>query len=406
MPQRRLPRIALMWEQFAPYHIDRIEAAAARLADQAEVIGVEVATASQTYAWPPSGAVRGATKCTLFPGQTYEAVGAWRRFRKQLHATWGCRLVLVGISYNRPDVLLLAWLLRLTGHQVVMMSDSKYDDRQRSVWIELGKSLLLRCFSAAVVAGHRQAAYFRFLGFDNRPILQGYDTVSAARIRAEAAAPASTPIRFEDRAFLFVGRFVPKKNLLRLIEAYAAYAATTGAAARRLRLVGSGELEAAIRFRCAELGIADRVDFTGFLDSAEIAAEMRDAAALLLVSTEEQWGLVVNEAISLGTPVIISSTVGAHDLLVRNLLNGVVVEADSTQSIAAAMVHIGSDQARWQQLSDGSSTLTWFSDTERFADAVQQLLAPDQEPAKSNIARYRTDLPVPEMAVQPITAQQ
>lgn len=373
MLHSRRPRIAMLWEQFAPYHIDRIEAAAARLTNQAEIIGIEVATASETYDWPPSGPIRGAEKQTLFPDMKYEAAGAWRRFWAQLRAVWGCRMVMIGIGYNRPDVLLLGWVLRLTGHRVVMMSDSKYDDRQRGVWTELGKSLLLRCFHGALVAGHRQEDYFRFLGFGSRPILQGYDTVSSARIRAEASTPGTDPIRFEDRSFLFVGRFVPKKNLFRLLDAYADYAKAAGPLARRLRMVGSGELESQLRQRCAELGITDRIDFTGFLNSAEIAAEMRDALALLLISTEEQWGLVVNEAVSLGTPVIISSTVGAHDLLVRNLLNGVVVEADSTHSITAAMLHIAADEARWQQFSQASCERAQFGDSERFADAVVEL---------------------------------
>lgn len=374
MPHSRRPRIAMLWEQFAPYHIDRIEAAAARLANRADIVGIEVATASETYDWPPSGAVRGAEKRTLFPQMTYEAVGAWRRFRAQLRTAWGCRLVMIGIGYNRPDVLLLGWVLRLTGHRVVMMSDSKYDDRQRSVWTELGKSLLLRCFNAALVAGHRQEAYFRFLGFGARPILQGYDTISAERIRAEAAVPQSDPVRFEDRPFLFVGRFVPKKNLPTLLDAYASYVASAGDQARRLRMVGSGELEDQLRQRCAELGIADRVAFTGFLNSREIAVEMRGALALLLISTEEQWGLVVNEAVALGLPVILSSTVGAYDLLVRNLLNGVVVETDSTAGVAAAMAHVAADEARWQHLSQASQDRAWYGDADRFADAVEQLL--------------------------------
>lgn len=395
----KLPKIGLLWEQFASYHIDRIEAAATRLEGEACVIGVEVATASETYDWPPSGPVRGAMKLTLFPGQTYESISMWRRFLAQLRATWHCRIVCIGISYHRPDVLWLAWLLRLTGHQVIMMSDSKYDDRQRNVWIEVAKSLLLRCFSAALVAGKRQETYFRFLGFGSRQILPGYDTVSAARIQAEATASGKPPAPFKDRAFLFIGRFVPKKNLLRTVSAYAAYVAATGPDARRLRLIGSGELEPCIRQRCDELGISDKVDFPGFLNSAEIAVELRDALALFLVSTEDQWGLVVNEAISLHTPTVISPAVGAHDVLVRNLLNGLVVEPDSIAGMTAAMSYLSADETRWNNMSRAAADRTWFSDTDRFADAIQHLFAADSQPARTNLDRYRRELDAIEMAL-------
>ena len=79
----RPSRIGILFAQFAAYHVDRIEAAARRLAGRAEVIAVEVAQASATYAWLPSGEVNGATKRMLFTGKAYERIGRWRRLRAQ-----------------------------------------------------------------------------------------------------------------------------------------------------------------------------------------------------------------------------------------------------------------------------------------------------------------------------------
>jgi len=58
-------RIAILFEQFAAYHVDRCEAAAARLGCRAEVIAIEVARTSRTYAREPSGEVKGPEKRTL-----------------------------------------------------------------------------------------------------------------------------------------------------------------------------------------------------------------------------------------------------------------------------------------------------------------------------------------------------
>jgi glycosyltransferase involved in cell wall biosynthesis len=79
---------------------------------------------------------------------------------------------------------------------------------------------------------------------------------------------------------------------------------------RRLLLVGNGPLEGALRDRAAELGLGDAVVFCGFLQSTEVANLLSRALALVLVSVEEQWGLVVNEAVALGLPVIVSEYVG------------------------------------------------------------------------------------------------
>ena len=75
--------VALLFAQFSAYHIDRCEAVARRFAGRAEVLAVEVATTSATYAWEVSGAVAGARKLTLFPGASYERVGWPRRLWAQ-----------------------------------------------------------------------------------------------------------------------------------------------------------------------------------------------------------------------------------------------------------------------------------------------------------------------------------
>ena len=104
---QRTPRIGILFAQFAPYHADRIEAAARALAGRATVVGVEVTQASETYAWSPSGEVRGAEKRLLFSGEAYERIGTWRRFRAQYAALKDCDTVFVGIGYNEPDVIAL-----------------------------------------------------------------------------------------------------------------------------------------------------------------------------------------------------------------------------------------------------------------------------------------------------------
>jgi glycosyltransferase involved in cell wall biosynthesis len=94
-----------------------------------------------------------------------------------------------------------------------------------------------------------------------------------------------------------------------------------------------------MRARIAELGLEDRVVFTGFLQEEAVAAAMDRALALVLVSIEEQWGLVVNEAVSLGLPVIVSAQAGASDLLVRNLVNGYVVQPGDHEAGRRAVCH-------------------------------------------------------------------
>lgn len=365
----------MIWAQFASYHIDRAEAVGRRLGHGWEVLAVEVATASRTYQWQPSGQIEAARKLTLFPGQVYDDLPWHRRLRAQWAALRGCRVVFVGIGYDRPDILCLGWLLRLSGCKVVMLTDSKFDDRRRWALREAGKAVLLRCFSAAIVAGRRQRDFVRMLGFGGRrPILPGMDTISIARVRSLARRTGHHPVPFAAREFVFVGRFVPKKNLLRMIEAYGAYVRQAGAAAHRLRLVGAGPLEPAMRDLIDRLGIGQWVHFAGFLPDSAVSPVLASALALVLLSTEEQWGLVINEAVALGVPVIASFAVGAGDALVRSGRNGYLVESGAVEGMAAAMAQIASSAAQWQRMAAGSEARGWLADAERFADAVEVLV--------------------------------
>ena len=383
MARGKSARIGLLFAQFSAYHIDRCQAVALRFAGRAEVLAVEVATSSTTYAWEASGEVAGAHKITLFPGEKYDQIGWLRRFWRQFKALRGCDTVMIGIGYNERDVIALSWLLAMLGKQVILLSESKFDDKPRTILTECLKAAVLAPYSSAIVGGHRHIAYFRFLGFRRRSVLPGYDTVSLARVRAMgggAVAPAGAD--YASRNFIFAGRFVDKKNLLELIAGYALYTKGAGHQARRLVLIGAGAEEPAMRAVAAALGVSELIDFPGFLDAGAVAQHLRGGLALVLTSSEEQWGLVVNEALAFGLPAIISAAVGSGDLLVRNLRNGYVIEQGSPQGLAQAMANLAGDEALWRSMVAASHARAWLGDTERLADAAEALI--DASPAATD----------------------
>lgn len=403
MAARKRRQISLVWAQFAPYHVDRCEAVAVRLAKDFDVQAVEVASRSETYAWEPAGAVAGASKVTLFPEQSFESIPAIKRAWALFKVLRRSDYVFFGIGYNERDIILLSFVLRLFGVCPIMMSDSKYDDRQRLVWFELFKSVILSVYGAGLVAGRRQVAYFKFLNFRRRLLVKGYDTVGVDRIRSEAGigprserdagdcypVPSAPGLPFGARNFVFVGRFVSKKNLFVLLEAYGAYLRMAGHDARRLVLIGDGPDGPMLRARIDTLGIGGMVDLPGFKSSSGVAIALSKALALILISTEEQWGLVVNEALAFGLPIIASQTVGACDTLVRNLINGFIVESHSVEAIAFAMLRLSTDEALWANMVAESGARAWMGDTGRFADAIEFVLHPDAPEASESMRKYR-----------------
>ena len=376
MTDAKKPALVFSWEMFGPYHMDRLEAVGRRLGDRFDVVGLEIGSKSHTYAWDSTGQGRHFRKVTLFPGQSKDRIAWPRIYAALLRACVRIRPRAAFLcNYEDPDIFALAVSLRAMGRRLVAMQASKFDDKPRFLSRELGKALFYAPYQAGLAGSSRTRDYLRLLGIPGERIFLGYDTLSLDRIRRLAGtppAPDGTP--WAERHFTIIARFVAKKNLLRAIEAYDLYRGLAGTDARPLHLCGSGPLEPDLRAEVGRRGLTDRVIFRGFLQEKGIAETLGTTLALLLPSTEEQFGLVVNEALAMGLPVVLSDVCGARDILVRQGVNGYVVEPDNPEGFARAMLGLGRDEAEWRRLSLATRAFQPVADADHFADAVEKTL--------------------------------
>jgi L-malate glycosyltransferase len=370
------PRLVFLWESFGPHHVDRCAACVDALGDRYDIYGIEIATFDDNYQWRGSIGADGFPKITLFPGVVRQKLGTVRCFLRILAACLRLKARYIFLcNYDVPSIFLSAVALRLMGRRLFIMQDSKFDDKQRYLPKEMLKGLLYRPYHAALVAGHRAKGYLAFLGMAEERIFIGYDTVSIARIRRCAEAdPAPAGVPHAERHFTIVARFVPKKNLSLALEAYAAYAARHPGSARELHFCGSGPLEPSLREQAERLRLAG-VRFRGYLQEDEIARVLASTLALILPSVEEQHGLVINEAIAMGVPVLISDNCGARDLLVRSGVNGYLFEPDNAAGLAHFMSLLDEDAAEWRRLAEGTRLFEATADTSYFVQAVDRALS-------------------------------
>lgn len=170
---------------------------------------------------------------------------------------------------------------------------------------------------------------------------------NAVRTVLPAIDPVVIPNGFDDRLFglsesprdlglLFVGLFVPVKNLDILLRAYAR---VRDRIAVRLTLAGDGPLRPMLEALGADLGIASSVDFLGVRRRDEVAALMQRATALILPSRSEGWPLVIAESLACGTPVV-ASRVGGIPEMIDSEDGGILVAPGDVEALAAAIVAI------------------------------------------------------------------
>jgi len=321
-------RIAIGYESFGPYHLARLNSVARR----APLLAIEFSRKSSIYGWQP-------TETKDFHTETLSRDAMRARF-SDIAAKLDKAL-----SEFHPDVVfvpgwaaaealaMLRWCRR-AGVTAVVMSDSQEIDAPRVALKESLKGALLRQFDGAFVAGERHAAYLTKLGFHDRPVARGYDVVDN---RHFAPSPMTPPPSSRE-LFLCCARLVAKKNLVVLLEAFRLFVDRVGtAAAPPLVIVGEGPMRAAIENERDRLGLKNVVKIPGFSEYAALPTFYQNARCFILPSSVEQWGLVVNEAMAAGCPVLVSERAGCVPELVRKGENGFTFDPTSPRALAEKM---------------------------------------------------------------------
>jgi glycosyltransferase involved in cell wall biosynthesis len=176
----------------------------------------------------------------------------------------------------------------------------------------------LRLFDAALYVGQRSKEYYEYYGYPAHRLFFSPHCVDekwfAKRATTEAGRALRTKIgiNISQPVALFVGRLVDFKRPFDLIEATQLLAQRDRAV--ELLIVGTGPLESEVRNRAQESGIS--VHFLGFQNQSAMPAIYAAANVLVLPSTAvETWGLVANEALACGRPIVVSDATGcAPDL--------------------------------------------------------------------------------------------
>jgi glycosyltransferase involved in cell wall biosynthesis len=308
---------------------------------------VETRSDSQEYPWIFEAA--GNYKVIRFPGSGNEVPRdlLHETVRRIFEETQPAVVVTTGWADREYHAVALRAISRKA--PMVIISDSRFEDEPRKWHKEFIKRLILRSYSAALVAGKASRSYLLRLGFNNKSIFQPWDVVDNDHFKPGPGAGAA----FHDRDFLCISRFIPKKNLERLVDAFAQYARQGGR--RRLNLLGDGELTGRLKSLVKEAGLADRVTFAGFVQYDDLPRYLHRALCLILPSTTDQWGLVVNEAMASGLPVLVSTSCGCAEDLVENEVNGYRFHPESVGEITNVlnrMENISEDM--WLRMSSAS----------------------------------------------------
>jgi glycosyltransferase involved in cell wall biosynthesis len=372
LPAGPMPFLCWVLISAIHYHDARLHAMAKRGCFR---LGMIQLTDTDTFAALQPNSPSPSYACyTLFRGVCWSSVDPRtlvNRMHEQLNALRPSVICINGWS-SGGCISSLIWCLR-NRVPAILMSDSAEHDEPRRWWKEAIKGRIVRLCSAALVAGATHRAYLAKLGFPHERIFDGYDVVDNKHFeRGAAAARRAEPqlraeLNLPAQYFLACSRFEAKKNLGRMLEAYATYRKKSGARGWSLVVLGDGSLRGELEDLRGRLGLDGLVLFPGFKRYEQLPIYYGLAEAFLHVSTVEQWGLVVNEAMAAELPVVVSRRCGCAAELVSQGVNGFAVDPYDVAEIADAMYQIAADSCDRQIMGQESRRLIARWSPDRFA---------------------------------------
>ncbi len=361
-----MPTLAIHFARYGPYHHARLASAYSELAPKGwTVIGLEAAGQDTTYDWDTvEGADEAPDVVTVFPGRNVEDLSA-----PECHSEFGRVLdrlnpdAVAIAGWGTPDARACLDWCRKHDIKTVVMSETREADGPRAWWKEWLKSFLISRFDGGLVGAQSHRDYLVRMGIPVHRVKLGYNVVDNVHFasaceewRREADGVDSSP-----QFFLASNRFIERKNLSWLIDAFAGLDQAASDSANHkpwsLCLLGDGELAGTLKEQCRNHGLevveaapwesADgpdggrpKVFFPGFRQIDQLPKFYAHASCFVHPALAEPWGLVINEAMAAGLPILSSNNVGAAERLVDDGVNGGLFDAMDVGSITQALNRI------------------------------------------------------------------
>jgi glycosyltransferase involved in cell wall biosynthesis len=254
-------------------------------------------------------------------------------------------------GWGHPALLGALLMARSLKIPVAVESDTAEgrSDHSWRHWVKkLLYPLLFRLPSRFLPGGTRQARYLAQYGVEQERMTIAQMTVDVCAIRqfcsqnreaARSAARARWGMSADQRIVLYVGRLEASKGLQVLLSAFAHCVAEDNNLC--LAIAGDGSLRVQVEAIAAKPDC--HVTYLGRLSGDDVLHSYLAADLLVLPSLFEPWGLVINEAMACGLPVIVSDRVGCADDLVRPGETGLIVGAGREIDLASAMRQLTPD---------------------------------------------------------------
>jgi len=276
----------------------------------------------------------------LYPTTRMEDISPARAARKLVAALNSLMpdVVMAG-SIAFPSGAASVYWAKKNCRPVVMFDDIRSEDVPRNGFVNYIKKLIYHQVDAVLCPAAEWVEGLRRWDFSPRQLFFGVDVVDNDFWSAPdpQTAPPEGLQEWPAPFFLAVGRQIPVKNFPFLLEVYDTYRNIAGERSLALVMIGEGPERVLIQQIIREKRMR-HVYLFPFANPEKLKAFYHHAAALVMPSKCETWGLVVNEAMAAGLPVLVSSHCGCAPVLVKEHVNGYTFHPDRKDKLLTALL--------------------------------------------------------------------
>ena len=214
---------------------------------------------------------------------------------------------------------------------IIQFYESTSDShRFNNIFIRKIRSRILSKSDYIVTAGTASTNAVKAMGIAPEKIITIFNPVDVSWFHS-FAQNHRTPITTGHR-YIYVGQLIERKNVATVIKSFASIRDGSDT----LTIAGEGPLVQELKNLVESLGVSDSVIFAGHKSQEELAQLYAASNTLILASTNEVWGLVINEALASGLHIVASEKCGVAEF-VKNMKGSYICSTDQ-QSIQSMMV--------------------------------------------------------------------
>ncbi len=274
---------------------------------------------------------------------------------------------------NMPDVVISAgwldfssqaafFLCKVFRKKFIIWSESTENEKswRRSVTLPLVRTIV-KYSDACIAVGTRSKEYLKLLGASESKIFVAYSTVNTSFFNQIGHVTKGEKEKLRKRiglktnnVILYVGQFIKRKGVDYLVDAYQEVKKKFNDVS--LLLVGYGSLKEDLEKRIDNQNIND-VFFINHVEPKDMAKIYSLATLFILPSLEETWGLVINEAMAVGLPIVTTDKVGSSVDLVKPGYNGFIVPSADSKALKDSIYKIIKDDTLIKKMSGESKKI-------------------------------------------------